>query len=50
MSPLSPHELFLDPRHPGNGALSFLTLPVIPELRITDRGLFDVVRQEFVQL
>ena len=32
------------------GALSFLALPVIPELRITDQGLFDVVRQEFVQL
>lgn len=24
--------------------LSFLALPVIPELRLTDRGLFDVVR------
>jgi adenine deaminase len=32
------------------GALSFLALPVIPELRITDQGLFDVVRQEFVSL
>jgi adenine deaminase len=32
------------------GALSFLALPVIPELRITDQGLFDVVRQEFVRL
>jgi adenine deaminase len=30
------------------GTLSFLALPVIPELRITDRGLYDVVRQEFV--
>ncbi len=30
------------------GTLSFLALPVIPELRITDRGLFDVVRQEWV--
>jgi adenine deaminase len=30
------------------GTLSFLALPVIPELRITDRGLFDVSRQEFV--
>jgi adenine deaminase len=32
------------------GALSFLALPVIPELRITDQGVFDVVRQEFVAL
>jgi adenine deaminase len=32
------------------GTLSFLALPVIPELRITDRGLFDVTRQEFVAL
>jgi adenine deaminase len=32
------------------GALSFLALPVIPELRITDQGLFDVVHQEFIRL
>jgi adenine deaminase len=32
------------------GALSFLALPVIPELRITDQGLFDVCRQEFLRL
>jgi adenine deaminase len=31
------------------GALSFLALPVIPELRITDQGLFDVTRQEFIR-
>lgn len=30
------------------GALSFLALSVIPELRITDQGLFDVVAQQFV--
>lgn len=30
------------------GTLSFLALPVIPELRITDQGLFDVVEQQFV--
>jgi adenine deaminase len=30
--------------------LSFLALPVIPELRITDRGMFDVQKQEFVRL
>lgn len=32
------------------GTLSFLALPVIPELKITDQGLFDVTRQEFVRL
>jgi adenine deaminase len=32
------------------GALSFLALPVIPELRITDQGPYDVSRQRFVRL
>ena len=32
------------------GTLSFLALPVIPELRITPQGLFDVGRQEFLSL
>ncbi|MBL8794767.1 MAG: adenine deaminase, partial [Planctomycetia bacterium] len=32
------------------GALSFLALPVIPDLKITARGVFDVNRQEFVQV
>ncbi|RLB08910.1 MAG: hypothetical protein DRG39_08220, partial [Deltaproteobacteria bacterium] len=31
-------------------ALSFLALPVIPELRITDKGLVDVNRFEIVPL
>lgn len=31
-------------------ALSFLALPVIPELKITDRGLVDVTRFEIVPL
>ncbi len=31
-------------------ALSFLALPVIPELRITDKGLVDVNRFELVPL
>lgn len=31
-------------------AMSFCSLPVIPELRITDKGLFDVVRFEHVSL
>lgn len=30
--------------------LSFLALPVIPEIRLTDRGLVDVDRGEFVSL
>ncbi len=30
--------------------LSFLALPVIPELKLTDRGLFDVSRFGFVPL
>ena len=30
------------------GTLSFLALPVIPELRITTQGVFDVTKQEFV--
>jgi adenine deaminase len=32
------------------GTLSFLALSVIPELRITDQGLFDVGKQQFVSL
>jgi adenine deaminase len=32
------------------GALSFLALPVIPELRITAQGLWDVTGQRFVRL
>ena len=32
------------------GTLSFLPLSVIPELRITDQGLFDVTRQEFARV
>jgi adenine deaminase len=32
------------------GTLSFLALPVIPELRITTRGVFDVNKQEFITL
>jgi adenine deaminase len=31
-------------------ALSFLALPVIPELRLTDRGLVDVNRSCVVAL
>jgi len=31
------------------GTLSFLALPVIPDLRITPKGLFDVRTQEFLE-
>jgi adenine deaminase len=31
-------------------ALSFLALPVIPEIKITDRGLFDSVENKFIDL
>jgi len=31
-------------------ALSFLALPVIPELKLTDRGLVDVLKFEFTSL
>ena len=30
--------------------LAFMSLPVIPELRLTDRGLVDVTRFEHVDL
>ncbi len=29
--------------------LSFMALPVIPEIRITDCGLFDVTKFEFTE-
>ena len=32
------------------GTPSFLALPVIPELRITARGLFDVRTQQFLTI
>ena len=30
--------------------LCFMALPVIPELKITDKGLFDVVKFEFIDI
>ncbi len=30
------------------GALSFLALPVIPDIKITDQGMFDINKQAFV--
>jgi len=32
------------------GTLSFLSLPVIPELRLTDKGLVDVAKFKIVDL
>ncbi len=57
----APYESVIEQLHAVNGAarelgcaltapfgtLSFLALPVIPELHITDQGLFDVAKQEF---
>ena len=31
-------------------ALAFLSLPVIPKLKLTDMGLFDVEKFEFVSI
>ncbi|MBC7775371.1 MAG: hypothetical protein H7246_08030, partial [Phycisphaerae bacterium] len=31
-------------------SLSFLALPVIPKLKMTDLGLFDVYRFDFVEV
>jgi adenine deaminase len=38
------------PLHDPFMTLSFLALPVIPELKLTDRGLIDVSRNEIVSL
>ncbi len=42
-------ELGMEIEHPFT-SLSFLTLPVIPELKITDFGLVDVSKMELVDL
>jgi adenine deaminase len=47
------HEADVDRAAPWRDpfiALSFLALPVIPALRLTDRGLVDVERFRFVPL
>ena len=43
-------ELSINPNIDPIIMLSFLTLPVIPELKITDRGLFDVTAFDFVDI
>jgi len=30
--------------------LCFMSLPVIPEIKLTDKGLFDVIRNEFISI
>ena len=30
--------------------LSFLALPVIPQIKLTDKGLFDVVKFDFIEI
>jgi adenine deaminase len=52
---LAMEDLLREVRDLGTGdnpfaALSFLALPVIPEIRLTDRGLVDVGRGELVSL
>jgi len=42
-------ELGCKMEHPF-GVLSFLTLPVIPEVRLTDKGLVDVAKFKIVNL
>lgn len=43
------HKLSVNPRIDPMMSLAFVSLPVIPELRLTDSGLFDVNKFEFVK-
>lgn len=43
-------ELGVNPQIEPVMTLVFMSLPVIPDLKITDRGLFDVIRQRFLGL
>jgi adenine deaminase len=50
-------EKLIDATHNMGGVLddpfmqlSFLALPVVPEIKITDRGLFDVGKFDYVPL
>lgn len=43
-------QLGVDKRLDPIISLCFMTLPVIPDLKITDRGLFDVCRQQFIPI
>ncbi len=43
-------ELKVSPEVDPLMTLCFMALPVIPELKITDKGLFDVVKFEFIDI
>lgn len=43
-------ELGVNPEIAPVATLCFMALPVIPELKITDKGLFDVTKFEFTQI
>ncbi|NLD49658.1 MAG: adenine deaminase [Clostridiaceae bacterium] len=43
-------ELGVNPQIDPFTALSFLTLPVIPEIRVTDLGLFDVTEFKYIKV
>lgn len=42
-------QLSVNPRIDPLMSLAFISLPVIPEIRLTDNGLFDVNRFEFIK-
>lgn len=42
------HTMGISPKIDPFLTLAFISLPVIPEIRITPRGLFDVVKMEFI--
>jgi adenine deaminase len=44
------HKLGVNPEIDPFTTLSFLALPVIPEIRVTDQGLFDVTEFKFIKL
>lgn len=50
MLPIARQELGVNPGLDPFMTLSFLALPVIPELKLTDMGLFDVQKFEFTEI
>jgi adenine deaminase len=47
---IASEDLGVNPEVDPFMTLAFMALPVIPELKLTDRGLFDVTKFEFVDL
>lgn len=43
-------QLGVNPKLDAMVTLCFMSLPVIPDLKITDQGLFDVTKQRFIPL